>query len=1426
MFNMGIDIGSTTIKIIILDENNKIIFNKYERHFSDIDKTLVKILHEIESDLGNINFTVSITGSGGVSLAKAINVNFVQEVVAVADAIEFFAPKTDVAIEIGGEDAKLIYFKGGLDQRMNGICAGGTGSFIDQMANLLHTDALGLNELAKGYKTIYPIAARCGVFAKSDIQPLINDGVPKEDLAASIFEAIVNQTISGLACGKPIEGRVAFLGGPLHFLSELKNRFIDVLKLSEDEVIETENSQFFAALGAGFNTLENDKYNLEDFIQKISSAKRETSVIDSLPPLFNNEDEYIEFGKRHEKNKINSVEIKDYTGDAFLGIDAGSTTTKVVLVSENCEILYSYYANNEGEPLKVVARAMIDMYNHLHSGIIIRSSCVTGYGEALLKAAFKIDFGEIETMAHYKAAEYFNPNVDYIVDIGGQDIKCIKVHNGIIDNIILNEACSAGCGSFIETFAKSLNLSVQDFAREALYAKNPVNLGSRCTVFMNSRVKQAQKEGASVADISSGLAYSVVKNALQKVIKIPDLGEVGKNIVVQGGTFYNNAVLRAFEKVINCNVTRTNISGLMGAFGAGLIAKNKYKEGFKTTLYNKNEIENLTVETSFVRCGKCTNNCLLTINKFSDNSKFITGNRCEKGLGITEKKTEVPNLYEFKYNRLFSYYKPLPKDKAINGVVGIPRVLNMYEDYPLWFTFFTELGYSVKLSPKSSKKIYEKGISSIPSETACYPAKLVHGHIEYLIEAGVKFIFYPSVAYEYNEIEGTSNCYNCPIVTSYSENIKNNIDSIVNGDIEFKNPFLSLADKKSLKKRLIEEFSFLNSTDVSNAVDKAWEEQENFRKCIQRKGEETLEYLQKNNLQGIVLAGRPYHVDPEINHGIPELITSYNMAVLTEDSISHLDNKDSKKVGVVDQWTYHSRLYAAANFVKDSPNLNFIQLNSFGCGLDAITVDEVNEILSKGHKINTVLKIDEISNLGSIKIRIRSLLVAIEEGKNINKDKVDLQERERPIFEKGMKETHTILCPQMSPIHFDLLKEAFTSTGYNLVLINSEAKDVVELGLKYVNNDTCYPAIVVIGQIVDELLNGGHDLSKTSILMSQTGGGCRSTNYMSLIRKTLKKLNLEHIPVISISTAGLEKNPGFNYTPELLNRALQAVIYGDLFMKVLYKTRPYEMVENSANELYEKWNEICKKSLQNGSLKEFKQNVRNIVQEFDELELKDISKPVVAVVGEILIKFHTSANNNLVGILENEGLEVVLPGLLNFLYYCLYNTTYHEKYFGDKKYKTVISNVGIKFLESYQSVANKALKNSKRFTPDEDIRKLGSMTESLVSLGNQTGEGWLLAAEVLESMENGIQNFVFAQPFGCLPNHIIAKGIVKEIKKKSPFVNIVSIDYDASASEVNQLNRIKLMASVAHKNLNRSFKDIKVKKNVTKIKGHVLQYQK
>ncbi|MCM1565967.1 MAG: 2-hydroxyacyl-CoA dehydratase [Dehalobacter sp.] len=1403
--HIGLDVGSTTVKIAILDEKDNLVFSSYQRHFSDVQHTVSNLLQKIYSQFRNEKVTMNVTGSSGMSTSEQIGIPFIQEVIACQKAVERFISDTDVAIELGGEDAKITYFGESPELRMNGTCAGGTGAFIDQMAILLKTDAAGLNELASHHREIYPIASRCGVFAKTDIQPLLNEGAAKEDIAASIFQAVVNQTIAGLACGKPIRGNVAFLGGPLSFLPQLRQRFIETLKLKPENIIAPDNAQFFVAIGAALASKQSEVCDLHVIYENIPNLHNSDSATTLLQPLFASEEEYEAFSQRHRGNSVAKKLLAEASGTCFLGIDAGSTTTKLALIDGDGNLLYSHYGSNGGSPLKSTVSALQKLYQALPSGATIGGSVVTGYGEALLKAALKVDHGEIETVAHLKGAEYFLPGVDFILDIGGQDMKCMQIRDGVIHNIMLNEACSSGCGSFIETLAQSLGLSLSEFVQRGLFSKTPVDLGTRCTVFMNSKIKQVQKEGADIGSIAAGISYSVVKNALYKVIRLHNSSEVGKKIVVQGGTFNNDAVLRSFERVTGRQVIRPDIAGIMGAFGAALIARDHYQAGEQTTLLGENELEDFHTETRTRHCGLCGNNCLLTVNQFSDGREFLTGNRCERGAGLESTSEDIPNLFAYKYQRLFAY-KPLKKEEAARGEIGIPRVLNMYEHYPFWFTLLTELGFRVVLSGRSSKKIFELGMETVASESLCYPAKLTNGHIKDLLNKGVKRIFYPCLPRDEKELADANNNYNCPIVTSYPESLHANVDEIRNKEVEFIFPFLPIDDMARLKVRIYEEFKAMGITrqEAASAVDKAFAERDAVRQDLRTKAEEVLDYLQKNNLKGIVLAGRPYHTDPEINHGIPEMITGLGIAVLTEDSVAHLGQVE-RPLRVLDQWVYHSRLYAAASFVATRDDLELVQLNSFGCGLDAVTTDQVQEILHQYRKTYTLVKIDEINNLGAIRIRIRSLLAAMKERdkKEIHAHKL-FETPKRVMFTEEMKHEYTILSPQMAPIHFELIEEATRLEGYKIEILPDVEMDVVEQGLLHVHNDACYPSILVVGQIMAALKSGRYDLNKTAVIMSQTGGGCRASNYIGFIRKALKDAGMEQIPVISLNAGGLESNPGFRLSLKMIKRCVMATVYGDLLMRVTNAIRPYEKNKGETNALLAKWLKDLKPTLAAMSLREYHRNIRRIIQDFDRIEILDVKKPKVGVVGEILVKFHPFANNFIVDVLEKEGAEAVLPDLMDFFMYCAYGTIFRRKELAGSLKGELISRYIIWRLENYRRVMKRTLAKSNRFHPPKSIYELADMAGKIMHLGHQTGEGWFLTAEMLELIESGATNVACLQPFACLPNHITGKGMVRELKRRYPLANIVPIDYDPGASQVNQINRIKLMLSVAFKNMEKA----------------------
>ena len=1600
---IGLDIGSTTVKAVVLDREdgaNKadqrqeheesplaaagqhILFSDYRRHHANVRATVAELLVDIEKQLEadgrkDEQVQLAITGSGGLALADNIHVPFIQEVIAETVAIDKKYPQADVIIELGGEDAKITYLKPTPEQRMNGSCAGGTGAFIDQMATLLDTDASGLNEMAKQYQTLYPIASRCGVFAKSDLQPLINDGAAKPDLAASIFTAVATQTIAGLSSGRPIHGNVIFLGGPLFFLSELREAFHRALDGKVDEFILPQEAHLYVAYGAALLSDQKSNADSEEeakrytprtcgqIIQALEDLKNLPSNTPTMPPLFETEADRESFNERHHREHVHIGTLEGAHGPHFLGIDAGSTTIKATLINDDREIVWSSYANNEGSPLTAAVNIVKQIQNELPKDAYIARSCATGYGEGLITTGLHLDEGVVETMAHYRGAEMVSPGVTAVIDIGGQDMKYLAITDGVIDSIAVNEACSSGCGSFLQTFAQSMGLTIQEFTQAALNSDHPVDLGSRCTVFMNSSVKQAQKEGASMENIAAGLCYSVVRNALYKVIKLRDAGELGDTVVVQGGTFLNDAVLRAFELLTGRKVTRPNIAGLMGAFGAALTARMHYVDGEPSSLLEGEALDNLSMTSERDVCKLCQNHCKLTITTFADGSRYVTGNRCERGGDSKKKRSDRPNLYDYKYKRCFAYRR-LTDKKATRGEIGIPRVLNMYENYPFWFTLLTSLGFKVMISGRSSHELFETGIDSIASENICYPAKLVHGHIKWLLNKGVKTIFYPCVSYEENLVDNTDNHYNCPVVANYPVVIGANMPELRDPSIRYMRPYFNLADQDLMVDRIVEEFAWANVSreEAETAVKAAYAEDKVFKHDVQQEGLRALAYMKEHNCRGIVLAGRPYHIDPEVNHGIPETICSLGMVVLSEDSICELqpgedlhlteylsDGEKSPReknaegfrhvcdrkvtrmpLRVTNQWAYHSRLYAAANFVASYPGLELVQLNSFGCGLDAITTDQVSEILADKADVYTLLKIDEVSNLGAAKIRLRSLKAAVEEREankareqqackaaaearvaeaqaKVNEAMAQLKEAQaqldvsdlpknlqagfvdqpyhidmdsdQPVsmmqtaqiakpkgtgfrktgseaptsgrqvlldtvmqgnpklaatknsedkrkaqtghntatmskyanripFGKSMKKDYTIVAPQMSPIHMSLIESVIRSGGYKFDILKVASRDDVEIGLKYVNNDACYPAIMVIGQLVNAILEGKYDPDKVALAITQTGGMCRATNYFGLIRKALVDAGYPQIPVIAISTQGLESNPGFTPTPALLHRAVKALIIGDLLLKCLMRVRPYEAKKGSANELYQMWDTIVRETIEHhghsaaakaklgkGYLP-YQTLLKQIVKSFDALPLRDIPrKPRVGVVGEILVKYQPDANNHVVDVIESQGCEAVVPGIMEFMTTRPYITDWNEHYLGKGGSKPLYA-VMRWGLDRYLNPVRRAIDLAHgKFSQDMPMPELVKKAAEVTSIGVQAGEGWLLTAEILELIESGAPNVVCAQPFACLPNHVTGRGMFGEIRRQHPEANIVSIDYDPGASEANQLNRIKLMISAA-----------------------------
>ena len=1467
-YQLGIDVGSTTVKAVVLDGNRR-LFSDYRRHNADVRASLGALLADVERALPGARVHAAITGSGGLTTARAMGIPFVQEVIAGTEATQRLHPEVDVVIELGGEDAKLTYLHPTPEQRMNGTCAGGTGAFIDQMATLLHTDAAGLGEMATRHTQLYPIASRCGVFAKSDIQPLINQGAAHEDLAASIFNAVATQTIAGLACGRPIRGTVMFLGGPLHFLPALREAYKALLPKA-DAFVTPDDAQLYVAIGAallaqkeaakkqrqaeeaGATSVETRGEKLTTLMERLAAAPVQVES-PRMDPLFATPEDREEFMARHSLDVIPKASLDEAEGRCWLGIDAGSTTIKAVVIDSQDRIVFTHYASNEGDPVAAAVDIVRAVRSALPEGCEIGRSCATGYGEGLVKAALTMDEGEIETMAHYRAAEFICPGVTSVIDIGGQDMKYLRIRDHAVDSISVNEACSSGCGSFLQTFAQTMGTDVRTFARMAMESSSPVDLGTRCTVFMNSSVKQAQKEGADVRDISAGLSYSVVRNALYKVIKLKEPSDLGERVVVQGGTFLNDSVLRAFELLTGREVVRPDIAGLMGAYGAALTARMHDTGEGTSTLATIEALEGFSVETTRKTCRLCQNHCQMTISTFSNGERHVSGNRCERGASLERvpKKSELPNLYDWKYKRIFGYRR-LTEKKAFRGDIGIPRVLGMYENYPFWFTMLTALGFRVMISGRSNHDLFETGMESIPSENVCYPAKLVHGHIESLLDKGVTTIFYPCVDFE-QKLTDSENHYNCPIVATYPEVIRNNMERLAEPGTKFISPFVNFGNREYLPAHLsktFKEYGYdIPVEEMKAALDKAWEEDAAVKAEIRAKGVETIEWMREHGVRGIVLAGRPYHLDPEINHGIPEVIVGLGMAVLTEDSI--IDARLERPLRVLDQWSYHSRLYEAAARVGDEPDLEMVQLNSFGCGVDAITADQVQEILEGRGDVHTVLKIDEVSNLGAAKIRLRSLDAAITERASLTSaineagagdgengagaglapassvglvsgsvDTATLRDpsgdaareeaaghiKPRAVFTEEMREAgYEILAPQMSPIHFRFLTPLFASAGLKVRVLEHTSRASMEVGLKYVNNDSCYPAIVVIGQLLDEFISGRADPDRTAVGITQTGGMCRASNYAALLRKGLRDAGYPQVPVIALSVQGIEDNPGFHLGVPHIHKAIQAFVIGDAIQSMLLRVRPYEATPGSAMDLYRTWDAYVQEWITSGRVAalggrvSYGKIIRECVRAFDALPLRDIPrKPRVGLVGEILVKFHPDANNHAVDVIEAEGCEAELPGLMQFFHNSVATAAWDKENLGIDGKQRYIMPIVLWALKKYEKPVHRAFAATNgKFEPHRPIEEMIERSQDIARLGNQAGEGWYLTAEMVDMIEHGCPNIICAQPFACLPNHVVGKGMFRALRTRYPEANIVAVDYDPGASEVNQLNRIKLMLATA-----------------------------
>lgn len=1398
VIHVGIDVGSTTVKVVALSPYLKLLFGRYQRHMSDIRQATMSLLQELKGAFSGYRITASISGSGGMGLAKLMGLPFCQEILAETKAVKTFHPETDVIIELGGEDEKITYLQNGVDQRMNGACAGGTGAFIDRMASLLSVDAAEMGKLAEKATQMYPIASRCGVFAKTDIQALLNEGTSHEDIALSVFQSVVNQTISGLTCGRPIHGKVAFLGGPLTFQPALRKRFQETLHIADEDMIVPDHGELYVAIGAAVSAIHDKPMDLDSWMKKLVEAKgADLGTAKTMDPLFADEAEYQDFKERHSQFHTPRADISKAHGPTWLGIDAGSTTIKAVLLDKDNRILYEYYDSNRGTPLAGARRILEDLYQKLPKDVTICGAGVTGYGEELIKRALETDVGEVETMAHYRGAKHFLPDVTTILDIGGQDMKCCRIKDGAVDDILLNEACSSGCGSFLDTFAQSLGMDIETFSHMALLAKHPVDLGSRCTVFMNSRVREAQKNGVSVADISAGLSYSVIKNALYKVIRLRKAEDLGRKVVVQGGTFYNDAVLRALEKLLGAQVIRPDVAGLMGAYGMALITREKCPEGHVSTLVSAEKLKTLSYTNERKRCPGCGNHCLITLTRFNDGRAFVSGNRCERGAalmltGKTAPHSTLPNIYRWKYDAIW-HRRPLSPKQAVRGIVGIPRVLNMYEDFPYWHAFFTRLGYRVMTSSEQLRDIPTEAMETIPSYSECFPAKLAHAHVADLVKHHPDFIWYPCI--DKGPDEGSTNSYNCPMVASYPENIEANMDELLTSHhVKLLHPFLPLHAPKALHGQLKKIFKpmGISSSEIQSAMYAGEAAERAYKASLYQETTRILREIKEKHLIGIVLAGRPYHVDPAVNHSIPDLINQLGMAVLSEDGVSMVGG-EFPELRVMNQWTWHSRLYKAADYVTRHAHLELVELNSFGCGLDAVVTDQVQEIMEKRGRLYTCLKIDQSLNLGAVRIRLRSLKAAIQERVQESTEAAPIH-YPKATFTEDMKKDFTILAPEMSPIHFPLIEAAARSQGYHVKVLSPVHGDI-DMGLSCVNNDACYPAIITIGSLMRALKSGEYDLNKVAVMLSQTGGMCRASNYIGFLHKALDEAGLSQIPVISLNTHGFEPQPGFKFTLGLGSRMMQAIVYGDALQQCLYRTRPYEKVPGSAESLCKEWQMKCIEGLlHRESFQTYRKHISQIIRDFERLPLNDTERrPRIGIVGEIYVKFSPIASNDIVRAIEANGGEAEASGMLDFFLYGSLDSHFQRKYM-DGTMKDDLKGILSRYmLEWYRKPLEKALKNSKRFHEITDIKTLAKRASQYLSLGNRAGEGWFLTADMIDLLYHECRGVVCLQPFACLPNHITGEGMVHKLHNAYPEAVFLALDCDASASEVNQANRLKLM---------------------------------
>jgi len=1404
-FSVGIDIGSTTAKLAILDEKSSLVFSRYTRHNAKIHETIIDLLKEARNNLGNPDLNIRITGSAGIGVSEKAGIPFVQEVVAASEVIRRLYPKVKTLIDIGGEDSKMIFFYDtkAPDIRMNGSCAGGTGAFIDQMATLLNVPVSDFNDLASGFTNIYAIASRCGVFAKTDVQNLLSRKINKSDIAASVYHAVAIQTINTLARGFEIVPSVMLSGGPFTFMPELRNTFIRDLKLKNEDVIIPNHSELLSAIGAALVERNSLNISFNELIDKIENSVSQVFSINRLNPLFESTNELDKWDKERIAFKVPRARIDaSISTDCYLGIDSGSTTTKICLINKNKELLYNFYANSKGNPIETVLRGLNEikeMFGKFGLAPKVKRSAVIGYGEDLIKAAFNIDDGIVETIAHYNAARYFDKDVSFIMDIGGQDMKAIFVENELVNRIELNESCSAGCGSFIETFGNSLGYSVADFAQLACNAQAPSNLGTRCTVFMNSKVKQSLRENATVADIAAGLSISVIKNALYKVLKITDVNVLGDHIVVQGGAFRNPSIQRALELHVGKKVICSDMPEQMGAYGAAIYALeksrvDKSKSGFPG-FDNLESINEFT--TKSIQCRGCENNCRISKFNFWNENDFFSGNKCEKFFfNKGSEQVKGANLFNFKNNLLIE--RPTKTNAFPVFTIGIPRVLNMFENFPFWNTLFNGCGINVELSDASTMSLYEKGLGTVMSDSICFPAKMVHGHIYNLLEKNVDRIFYPMVLFEQNEFCETDNSYNCPLVSNYADVIKSSINPEKNFNVKFDAPTFSFKDESLLFKasyNYLKQFGIKEKT-VRQALSNALVAQRQFKNQVMEKGIEIIKNAEKSGNLLVVLAGRPYHVDPLINQKTPDALSDLGVDVISEDAIPFETGNRLDDLQIISQWSYTNRIYHAAKWVASRDyRVQFVQLNSFGCGPDAIVIDENAEILKSKGKAVTHIRVDEITSIGSVRLRLRSMIESIKMMEIHHHSKIKNREKTREFIDHDKDKL--IIGPYFAYIYSEFIPSLFKLAGYKHINLPQPDNESVKFGLKYANNEICFPATIIVGDVLKALSSTEYDHKNIAVAITQTGGQCRASTYLSLIKKGMISAGFKDIPVISLGTAGKTINPQSGFQVDwnkMLPMTFVAIIYADSLSKMFHVAKARELVKGSAKSLTDKYINEALTFVAGNDKKGLLKKLEEAVDDFNKLEMKSESMPAIGIVGEIYVKYSSFGHQFIVDWLIEQGIEVIVPPILDFFIQEFVNFDVNKK---SNLSKGSWSDVFYYFLEKkanrYIQKFEQVNKKFRFYRPFHKIRHIAEKASNIVDLSAQFGEGWLIPAEIATFAEDGINGVISVQPFGCIANHIVSKGVEKRIKDLFPYMNILFLDFDADTSEVNVLNRLHFM---------------------------------